>query len=65
MHTNLVIFHGNINVNFLLFIRDLVVVISANVIVVVSMAEVPVVPSRSVVASAKHNLHGKSPTFIT
>ena len=71
MCTNLVIFQGNISMDFLLFIRDVVVVISANVVVVVSVAEViyiaevPVVPWRSEVPCAKHNLRGISPTFKT
>ena len=55
MFPNLVIFHGDSNVDFLLFIKDVVVVISPKVVVVVSVAEViliyiaevPVVPSRS------------------
>ena len=63
------IFHGDSNVDFLLFIRDVVVVISPKVVVVLSVdeviyiAEVPVVPSRSEVPCAKHNLHGISLTF--
>ena len=71
MCTNLVIFQGNISMDFLLFIRDVVVVISPKVVVVVSVAEViliyiaevPVVPSWSEVSGAKHNLHGISLTF--
>ena len=55
MCKNLVIFQGNISMDFLLFIRGVVVVISPKVVVVVSVAEViliyiaevPVVPSRS------------------
>ena len=56
-------------VNFIPFTSDVVAVISAIVIVVVSVAEVmyiaevPVVPSRSEVPGAKHNLHGISLTF--
>ena len=69
MFPNRVIFHGDSNVDFLLFIKDVVVVISATIVVVVSIAvviyiaEVPVVPSRSEVPGAKHNLHGISLTF--
>ena len=56
---------------FVPFITDVVDLISANIIVVVSIAEViyiaevPVVPSRSEVPCAKHILHGISLKFIT
>ena len=66
MFPNRVIFHGDSNVDFLLFIKDVVVVISATIVVVVAIAVViyvPVVPSRSEVSGAKHNLHGISLTF--
>ena len=43
----------------------MVVAISAMVIVVVSIAEVPVVPSRSEVSCAKHKVHGIAPKLMT
>ena len=52
-------------VNFVPFIRDVVVAISAMVIVVVSIAEVPAVPSRSEVSCAKHKVHGIAPKLMT